>query len=101
MIAQATARVALRQSAIITAAPGRAVARQRLQPFSVWHDLRSFARGFEPHPFQRLPVTEHPAPGDYGKLIKRSAKQVLVYVPTAFTLLGWPLMAKNLLDGHV
>lgn len=58
------------------------------QNFSIMHNLRSFARSFEPHPFQRLPVTSHPAPADWGKLVKRSTKQAAVYVflPFSFPL---------------
>jgi hypothetical protein len=49
------------------------------------HNLRTFARSFEPHPFQRLPVTAHPAPADWGKLVKRSVKQAAVYVVLLFS----------------
>ena len=48
------------------------------------HSLRSFARSFEPHPFQRLPVASSPAPADWGKLVKRSVKQFAVYVSLFF-----------------
>ncbi len=53
---------------------------QQQNSFSIMHNLRSFARSFEPHPFQRLPIASKPAPADWGKLVKRSAKQATVYV---------------------
>ncbi len=63
------------------------LAARRQQPFSIMHNLRSFARSFEPHPFQRLPVTSSPAKADWGKLVKRSAQQAAVYVLSFFFLL--------------
>ena len=65
---------------------------RRQQNFSIMHNLRSFARSFEPHPFQRLPVTSTPAPADWSKLVKRSAKQAVVYVLSSFTHLYLQLL---------
>ncbi len=53
---------------------------QKQQPFSIMHNLRTFARSFEPHPFQRLPVTSQSAAADWGKLVKRASTQAVVYV---------------------
>ncbi|KAK4152810.1 hypothetical protein C8A00DRAFT_34485 [Chaetomidium leptoderma] len=72
---------------------------RRQQPFSIMHNLRSFARSFESHPFQRLPVASRSAPADWGRLVKRSAKQAVVFFPLGFALLGWPTLAPILLDG--
>lgn len=71
MLARTVARATLQQI------PKQVLQRQR-QNFSAWHNLRQFARGFEPHPFQRLPITQRAAPADYGKLVKRSVKQAVV-----------------------
>ncbi|KAK4121435.1 hypothetical protein N657DRAFT_540453, partial [Parathielavia appendiculata] len=74
------------------------VLRQRQQqPFSIMHNLRTFARSFEPHPFQRLPVTSHPAPADWGRLVTRSVKQATVYFPLGLALLGWPYLGSVVL----
>ncbi|KAL2178039.1 uncharacterized protein P884DRAFT_198699 [Thermothelomyces heterothallicus CBS 202.75] len=80
--------------------PRRTVARGR-QPFSILQGLRAVARSFEPHPFQRLPVATNPAPADWGKLVRRSLGQAVVYLPVGLTLLGWPYAAKCILDGHM
>lgn len=68
------ARVAFRQ--------GAAVAGRR--QFSVINSLRGFARSFEPHPFERLPITTSPAAADWGKQAARVAKQGVVYVTLWF-----------------
>ncbi|KAK3944064.1 hypothetical protein QBC46DRAFT_350805 [Diplogelasinospora grovesii] len=69
--------------------------------FSVMRELRNFARGFEPHPFQRLPVTSNPQAADWGKQVKRIAGQAAIYFPAMAVLLGWPYGTKVLMDGHV
>ncbi|KAK3903143.1 hypothetical protein C8A05DRAFT_43585 [Staphylotrichum tortipilum] len=74
---------------------------QQQQSFSIMHNLRTFARSFEPHPFQRLPVASQPAPADWGKLVKRSVGQAFVYFPLGFALLGWPYVSSVILDGRV
>lgn len=63
--------------------------------------LRSVARSFEPHPFQRLPMTQRLARPDWGSEARRVATQAALFVPGVAVLLGWPLAAKALLDGHV
>ncbi|KAK4104638.1 hypothetical protein N658DRAFT_492740 [Parathielavia hyrcaniae] len=65
------------------------------------HNLRTFARSFEPHPFQRLPVASHAAPADWGRLVRRSVKQAAVYFPLGLALLGWPYLGAVVLDGRV
>lgn len=57
----------------------RAAAQQQTtRQFSVMRTMRNMARSFEPHPFQRLPVTNQTQAGDWGKLVKRSASQALM-----------------------
>ncbi|KAJ4302305.1 hypothetical protein N0V88_002448 [Collariella sp. IMI 366227] len=88
--------------ATVAARPAlKAITRQQARQFSMMHNLRQFARSFEPHPFQRLPVTASPAKADWGKLVKRSSKQAVVYFPLAFAILGWPWVTAQMLDGHM
>ncbi|ODA80650.1 hypothetical protein RJ55_03609 [Drechmeria coniospora] len=76
----------------------RVVARR---PFSMMMRLRSAARSFEAHPFQRLPVSQQAARGDWGAEMKRVGKQAAIFFPGFAVLLGWPLAAKSIFDGHV
>ncbi|PHH62997.1 hypothetical protein CDD81_6422 [Ophiocordyceps australis] len=71
------------------------------RPFSVMSSIRTAARSMEPHPFQRLPVTQRPAKPDWGSNIKRVGTQAIIFFPGIGMLLGWPIAAKMLLDGHV
>ncbi|KAL1838224.1 hypothetical protein VTJ49DRAFT_2922 [Mycothermus thermophilus] len=89
------ARVAARQSAQTL------LRRPQQANLSVMSSLRSFARSFEPHPFQRVPVTVKPAPADFSRLLKRSAGNAVVFFPVAGGLLGWPYIAKTFVDGSV
>lgn len=56
----------------------RAAAQQQSRQFSVMRTMRNVARSFEPHPFQRLPLSAQPQAGDWSKLVKRSAGQALM-----------------------
>jgi hypothetical protein len=85
------ARAAFRNA---SAAAGR-------RQFSVISSLRGFARSFEPHPFERLPVTTKSQAGDWGKHVKRLAKQGVLFAPTMSLILGWPYLAKVVADGRV
>ncbi|PHH81559.1 hypothetical protein CDD82_488 [Ophiocordyceps australis] len=71
------------------------------RPFSVMSSIRTAARSMEPHPFQRLPVTQRPAKPDWGNNMKRAAAQAAIFFPSIGLYLGWPVAAKMLLDGHV
>ncbi|GAB1315080.1 hypothetical protein MFIFM68171_05290 [Madurella fahalii] len=75
--------------------------RQQQQPFSIIHSLRSFARSFEPHPFERLPVASKSAPADWGRIVKRVGGQAVIYFPGIFLLLGWPYLPRVLLDERI
>jgi hypothetical protein len=75
MFAARTARTAARPILQTLRKP-----QQQQQPFSIMSNLRQFARSFVSHPFQRLPVACRSAPADWGKLVRRSASQVVVYV---------------------
>lgn len=48
--------------------------------FSVMQNLRSFARSFEAHPFERLPVANNSQRADWGRQAKRVASQGAMYV---------------------
>ncbi|KAL1902905.1 hypothetical protein Sste5346_000817 [Sporothrix stenoceras] len=87
------ARAAIRSAAMAS--------RTGTRQFSVMRSLRSFARSFEPHVFQRLPTTSSAQAPDYGRLIKRSSKTIVIYGPVAFAILGWPVIAEKVLDGHI
>ncbi|CAK7204526.1 hypothetical protein SEUCBS139899_007284 [Sporothrix eucalyptigena] len=88
-------------SPIIARAAIRNAAFAGRRQFSVMRSLRSFARSFEPHVFQRLPITSEAQAPDYSRLVKRSAKTIAIYFPVAFTILGWPIIAEKSLDGHI
>ncbi|CAK7275048.1 hypothetical protein SEPCBS57363_006479 [Sporothrix epigloea] len=88
-------------SPIIARAVIRNAAFAGRRQFSVVRSLRSFARSFEAHVFQRLPATSESQAPDYGRLIKRGSKTIAVYFPVAFAILGWPVLAEKGLDGHV
>lgn len=64
------ARAAIRAS--------RAAAQGQARQFSVVKTMRNVARSFEPHPFQRLPVSSEPQAADWSKLFKRSATSALM-----------------------
>ena len=67
-------------SPIIARAAIRNAAFTGRRQFSVVNSLRSFARSFEPHVFQRLPMTSQSQAPDYGRLFKRSGKTIAMYV---------------------
>jgi len=84
----------------------QALARRQQQlhprrPFSIMHHLRAVARSFEPHPFQRLPVASQSAPADWGRLVRRSLGQAVVYFPAGLAMLGWPYAAACIFDGRM
>ena len=63
-------------SPIVARAAMRAAAGRR--QFSMVQSLRSFARSFESHPFERLPITGNSQSADWGKLVKRAGSQALM-----------------------
>ncbi|KAK0651526.1 hypothetical protein B0T16DRAFT_453985 [Cercophora newfieldiana] len=69
--------------------------------FSVLNNLRSFARSFESHPFERLPVTTNSASADWGRQVKRISQQVAIFLPGFGLVLGWPAIAKAIVDDRV
>lgn len=68
------ARVAMRSAA---AGSRMAVPRRN---FSIIQSLRTFGRSLETHPFERLPVTSQSAAADWGRQLKRTGKQAVMYV---------------------
>jgi hypothetical protein len=64
-------------SPIIARAVARAAGRRQ---FSLLPSVRGIARAIEPHPFERLPVSQKAAPGDYGKLIKNVGQRAALSV---------------------
>ncbi|KAK3326372.1 hypothetical protein B0H66DRAFT_550783 [Apodospora peruviana] len=83
------ARVAAMRAAASTTSSRMVTRRQ----FSIIQSLRSFGRSIEAHPFERLPVTSQSAAADWGKLVKRTGKQGLIYFPAMCVMLGWPYAA--------
>lgn len=47
----------------------RMVAQRRA--FSIATRVRTLTQSFEPHPFERMPTTQKPARGDWGKQARR------------------------------
>ncbi|GJN67995.1 hypothetical protein VFPFJ_04579 [Purpureocillium lilacinum] len=71
------------------------------RPFSVMMSLRTAARSFEAHPFQRLSLSQKPAKADWNNEVKRVGKQAVLFFPGIAMLLGWPMAAKRVFDGHI
>ncbi|KAL2071103.1 hypothetical protein VTL71DRAFT_12338 [Oculimacula yallundae] len=69
--------------------------------FSVVTRVRTFARSFEPHPFGRLPKTQEPAKADWGRQGKRLGDALMFYFPCMGLVMGWPLIAEYVMDGHM
>lgn len=112
-------------SPIIARVTVRNVAATGRRQFSVIRSMRSFGRSFEPHVFQRLPNSVEAQSPDYGRLFRRGAMTVALYalhapgtiysgqsnhlltppphsyMPFSFAVLGWPVLAEKVLDGHV
>jgi hypothetical protein len=78
------ARIAFRQAAANVSRRQVAAAAAKPRQFSVIHSLRSFARSFEPHPFERLPVSSNAQAGDWGKQVKRVGTQIAMHVFLSF-----------------
>jgi hypothetical protein len=49
--------------------------------FSIISRVRQTARSFEPHPFERMPITQKAAPADYGKLVRHVGDAAMLCVP--------------------
>jgi hypothetical protein len=49
--------------------------------FSIISRVRQTARSFEPHPFERTPITQKTAPADYGKLVRHVGDAAMLCVP--------------------
>lgn len=62
-------------SPIVARAAIRAAGRRQ---FSIMTSMRKFARGFESHPFSRLPVTSNSQAADWGKLGRRVGSQAVM-----------------------
>ena len=62
----------------------RVVARQvvqqpmRRQPFSIASKLRQLSRSVEPHPFERLPVSQHAQGADWGREMRKIGGQAVL-----------------------
>lgn len=90
-IARPVLRQAVRQLPAITAR----------RQISIVSRLRTAARSFESHPFERIPVTQTTAKADWGKQIRHIGDAGMFYFPFFAVMLGWPLMAEKVLDGHI
>lgn len=62
-------------SPIAARAAFRYAAASGRRQFSVIHSLRSFARSFEAHPFERLPVANNAQAADWVRQAKRLMSQ--------------------------
>ncbi|KAF7892335.1 uncharacterized protein EAF01_010415 [Botrytis porri] len=65
--------------------------------FSILTRARQVARDFEPHPFERYPISQQAAKADWGRLVKRTAGNAMLYFPGFAFVLGWPLLAEKAL----
>ncbi|KAJ4416016.1 hypothetical protein N0V85_002455 [Neurospora sp. IMI 360204] len=99
MVSPILARSAFRAA---TQATSRNAAVQGTRQFSVIQSMRQWARKMELHtPYERIPTQTGAAGADWGASAKRIAKQTAVFPFVAASILGWPLLAKTLLDGHI
>ncbi|KAK5992314.1 hypothetical protein PT974_05715 [Cladobotryum mycophilum] len=71
------------------------------RPFSVIMKLRSIGRAMEHSPYERLPTTQASAKADWAKEIKFVTGKLLMFIPTFGLLLGWPVIAREIMDGHM
>jgi hypothetical protein len=85
-------------SPIVARAAARAAGRRQ---FSLFSSVRSFARSFEAHPFERMPVTQNAQRGDYAKMGRRVAGQAVFFAPGIAVLLGWPYLGYKGLNGKI
>lgn len=72
------ARAAMRSAAAAATTSSRVAVPRR--NFSIIQSLRTFGRSLESHPFERLPVTAKSASADWGRQLKRTGKQAVMYV---------------------
>ncbi|KAE9375249.1 hypothetical protein N431DRAFT_463346 [Stipitochalara longipes BDJ] len=77
----------------------RMVAQRR--GLSIFSRARAIARTVEPHPFERLPLTQKAAKADWGKQIRHVGDAAMFYFPAFGIFLGWPLLAEKMTDGHI
>ncbi|CAM1500808.1 Fc.00g099700.m01.CDS01 [Cosmosporella sp. VM-42] len=85
-------------SPIVVRAAARAAGRRQ---FSLLSAMRNVGRSMESHPFERLPIASKPAKPDWGKEFKRVGSQALFFFPGLAVVLGWPLAAQAIFDGHL
>ncbi|KAI7780907.1 hypothetical protein SLS64_001000 [Diaporthe eres] len=74
---------------------------QATRQFSVMRTMRNVARSFEPHPFQRLPISSQTQSASWGKQVKRVGSQAVVFASGFTVILGWPYFAAKALDGRI
>ncbi|PVH89090.1 hypothetical protein DL98DRAFT_508233 [Cadophora sp. DSE1049] len=77
----------------------RLVAQRRA--FSIATRVRTLARSFEPHPFERMPTTQKAARGDWGKQARRLGDAAMFYFPFMGLVLSWPVIVEQFLDGKI
>ncbi|EPE34711.1 hypothetical protein GLAREA_10405 [Glarea lozoyensis ATCC 20868] len=68
---------------------------------SAYQRARDAIKHFEPHPFERYPVSQQSAPADWGKQFRKIGGNAMIYFPGFAIVLGWPLLGEKLLDGKL
>ncbi|KAI8633642.1 hypothetical protein F5Y19DRAFT_247228 [Xylariaceae sp. FL1651] len=65
-----------------------------------WAPLRQqvFRRSLSSTPSRSARASQ---PGDWGRIFRSRATMAAIYFPGVGLILGWPLIAKALIDGHV
>ncbi|KAI1335375.1 hypothetical protein F5Y15DRAFT_419861 [Xylariaceae sp. FL0016] len=58
---------------------------------------RQFTRSIQSTTSPRLSSQK----GDWGRIFKARGQTLAIYVPGLGLILGWPLLAKEALDGHM
>ncbi|SPN97457.1 uncharacterized protein DNG_00971 [Cephalotrichum gorgonifer] len=63
--------------------------------------IRSTVRSIEPHPYERVAHDSQPASPAYGKMAKNAATRIVFFAPGIGLIFGWPLISKEVLNGHI
>ncbi|EFX04709.1 hypothetical protein CMQ_1637 [Grosmannia clavigera kw1407] len=63
--------------------------------------LNSFSRTAPSMITRRLASTTKSAPPDYGRLAKHAVTNLVVYVPTAAVILGWPYVCYKIFEDRM
>ncbi|CAJ2502500.1 Uu.00g098940.m01.CDS01 [Anthostomella pinea] len=76
----------------------RAAARLRTPKVSAF---RQFIHSIEPATTSPRPSFGGSQPGNWGRLLKARAGVAALYIPGMGLVLGWPVIAREMINGHM